>query len=614
METKIDKTMLRLALLVVVPLQLWLGLFFMQSIVVCFAEMMGPIAQAEHNSKYYSGVAPRRGGFTTERLPHVTLQCPVFKESLHSVIMPTVQSLKLAISTYEMQGGSANIFVNDDGMQLISEEAAQLRRDFYEENNIAWVARPKHNPSPTNGEPAFMRAGRFKKASNMNHSLAVSVRVEEKLAAVEKMQERGEANDMAAYQDCLQEVLNEDEVRTWAEGNIRIGDYILIVDSDTCVPQDCLLDMVTEMEQSPSVAVIQFPSGVLNITHKYLENGIAFFTSLVYTIISFVVACGDIPPFVGHNALLRWSALQDVVLQEEVMTPDGGTILTEKYWSEHTVSEDFELAIRLQTAGYTIRLAAYNGTDFKEGVSLTVYDELARWKKYAYGCSEIIFHPLRHWLVRGPFTPLFRRFVTSSIPLPSKLSIVAYIGTYYAIGSAYLLITANYFLVGWYADRLDHYYIDSFKIFFSIVVVFSGLGNIALAILRYRTGERGLLASLGENVRWILLLYIFFGGISMHVSEAILSHLFSVNMTWGATAKEVEDTTFFVEIAKLLRKFKVMFAFCTVLVGGMIYLAMFAPVFWRITEFTAIFPLSAVVFTHVMLPIALNPSLMLFTW
>ena len=613
-ETMIDKTVIRLALVVVVPLQLWLGLFFMQSIVVCFAEMVGPTSQTDNNSKFYSGKAPPRGRLSTEPLPHVTIQCPVYKESLHSVIMPTIQSLKVAIGTYEMQGGTANIFINDDGMQLLTEQAAQFRRDYYEENHIGWVARPKHNPNPQDGEPAFVRAGRFKKASNMNHGLAISVRVEEKLAELQRVNEWKDGDEAVAYEECLRAVLSEDEVRTWAEGNTRIGDYILIVDCDTRVPHDCLLDAVTEMEQSPSVAVIQFPSGVLNITNRYLENGIAFFTSLIYTIISFIVACGDIPPFVGHNALLRWSALQDVSLQEEVTTLDGGKMLIEKYWSEHTVSEDFELALRLQIAGYTIRLAAYNNTDFKEGVSLTVYDELARWKKYAYGCSEIIFHPLRYWLIRGPFTPLFRTFVRSSIPLPSKLSIIAYIGTYYAIGSAYLLITANYFLVGWYPDRLDHYYIDSFKIFFSIVVVFSGLGNIALAVLRYRLNEKGLMASLGENSKWIVLLYVFFGGISMHVSEAILSHLFSVDMTWGATAKEVEDTTFFVEMAKLLRKFKIMFAFCALVVGGMVYLGLFAPMVWRITQFTAIFPLSAVVFTHVMLPVALNPSLMLFTW
>jgi hypothetical protein len=68
------------------------------------------------NSKYYSALPPKRlhrdvqGG-----LPHVTIQMPVYKEGLQGVIKPTVQSIKQAISTYELQGGTANIFINDDG-------------------------------------------------------------------------------------------------------------------------------------------------------------------------------------------------------------------------------------------------------------------------------------------------------------------------------------------------------------------------------------------------------------------------------------------------------------------------------------------------------------------
>lgn len=34
------------------------------------------------------------------------------------------------------------------------------------------------------------------------------------------------------------------------------------------------------------------------------------------------------------------------------------------------------------------RWATYSNGEFKEGVSLTVDDELNRWQKYAYGCSE----------------------------------------------------------------------------------------------------------------------------------------------------------------------------------------------------------------------------------
>lgn len=53
------------------------------------------------------------------------------------------------------------------------------------------------------------------------------------------------------------------------------------------------------------------------------------------------------------------------------------------YWSENHVLEDFDLALRLQTAGDVVRLASYHNDEFKEGVSLTIYDELTRWEKYA---------------------------------------------------------------------------------------------------------------------------------------------------------------------------------------------------------------------------------------
>ena len=36
-------------------------------------------------------------------------------------------------------------------------------------------------------------------------------------------------------------------------------------------------------------------------------------------------------------------------------------------------------------AAFTLRWATYSLGGFKEGMSLTVVDELARWQKYAYG-------------------------------------------------------------------------------------------------------------------------------------------------------------------------------------------------------------------------------------
>lgn len=53
---------------------------------------------------------------------------PVYKEGLESVLQPTINSLQKAIQTYELQGGSVNILVCDDGMQLLNEEDFATRK------------------------------------------------------------------------------------------------------------------------------------------------------------------------------------------------------------------------------------------------------------------------------------------------------------------------------------------------------------------------------------------------------------------------------------------------------------------------------------------------------
>ncbi|KAK7710423.1 hypothetical protein SLS57_008386 [Botryosphaeria dothidea] len=605
--TMVDGSYTRLAFVALFIPSVWLGLFFFTSLVGNIAQLIGPIDQVNQNTLYYSGKAPKRlNKDATGSLPHVTIQCPVYKEGLISVIQPTIHSIKAAISTYEMQGGTANIFINDDGMQLISEEEAAARQEFYSEHNIGWVARPKHNPKPEEGEP-FLRRGKFKKASNMNYALGVSARVEDKLCNVERPESWDQQAEAVAYSRALAEVVEEDEGRTWADGNIRLGDYILIIDSDTRVPKDCFLDAVSEMEQSPQVGILQYTCGVMNVTDSFFEKGITFFTNLIYTQIRYVVACGDVAPFVGHNAWLRWNAVQQIAY-------DCKLDHREKYWSENTVSEDFDMALRLQTEGYIVRLGAYMGDGYKEGVSLTVYDELARWEKYAYGCNELLFHPLREWPFRGPFTKLFRNFLTSDIPLPSKFGIMGYIGTYYAIGSAWILTLANYFIIGWYNGYYDQFYLQSFAVLFSLIIVFTALGNVALGILRYRTEEKTLLASWLENFKWILLMAVFLGGLSMHVSQALLCHMFSIDMSWGATSKEAENISFFEEIPRVLKSFKFTFIYCLLAIGLIVAGAYVFPPLLRISDFPAIFPLALNLSCHLLLPIVLNPNLMLFTW
>jgi hypothetical protein len=162
--------------------------------------------------------------------------------------------------------------------------------------------------------------------------------------------------------------------------------------------------------------------------------------------------------------------------------------------------------------------------------------------------AELMFHPFKDWPRRGPFTPLFRRFLGSKIKGTSKFTIMAYIGTYCiisplfvlmidAMASTWICVTVNYFVEGWFAQSVDQYYEDSFSILITVFFVFAVFGPLFNAILRYRCKMDGFLHALIENYMWTPMFVIFFGGISMHLSRALICYLLSIDMQWGATAK-----------------------------------------------------------------------------
>lgn len=156
------------------------------------------------------------------------------------------------MQTYARQGGTSSIFVHDDGLQLVSPEERERRIQFYANHNIGWVARPPHSNDPD----GFKRAGRFKKASNMNYGLALSLKMEAKLAELEASEasgvlaatEDGLCLEDKALQMAIEEVYetNGKKWKPWACNgrSLRIGDVILIVDSDTIVPEVSLANIV----------------------------------------------------------------------------------------------------------------------------------------------------------------------------------------------------------------------------------------------------------------------------------------------------------------------------------------------------------------------------------
>jgi hypothetical protein len=63
-------------------------------------------------------------------------------------------------------------------------------------------------------------------------------------------------------------------------------------------------------------------------------------------------------------------------------------------------------------------------------------------------------------------------------------------------------------------------------------------------------------------------------------------------------------------------QFKFSIIYALVSVAGMVILALapFVPHDWRIKDFVAILPMSTVAASHFLLPFALNPALMTFSW
>ncbi|KAG8792494.1 hypothetical protein FRC17_008591, partial [Serendipita sp. 399] len=336
-EYWIDHDPMRFALVVTVPFLFCVSLFFAMSVIGIFTQAFGPVAQYHQNSKYYSAVRPAANPAVDNNLPHITIQMPVYKESLKETIAPSCESIKKAMQTYARQGGTSTIMICDDGMQLIDETQRNERKRYYADHGIGWVARPGHSSEPD----GFKRAGRFKKASNMNYALKVSLKLEKHLerlmtdetalsnaraaamlrkaleqqggmrdgengedtmsgwnnalaAAAAGMpdDEDGEDSleDLALYAAC-DEVFEESggRFKPWAAHGraLRVGEVILIVDSDTIVPEDCLRDAAREMAESPEVGVIQHESDVMQVAHNYFENGIAHFTRRINHAISF---------------------------------------------------------------------------------------------------------------------------------------------------------------------------------------------------------------------------------------------------------------------------------------------------------------------------------------
>lgn len=106
-ESLIDGDYTRLLLLLTIPAFLFISIFFM---IVAFGNLcqaVGPTKGIMTDTRFHSARRPNlraayMSGFSP---PHITIQMPIYTESLEAVIIPTITSLKTAISEYESHGG-----------------------------------------------------------------------------------------------------------------------------------------------------------------------------------------------------------------------------------------------------------------------------------------------------------------------------------------------------------------------------------------------------------------------------------------------------------------------------------------------------------------------------
>lgn len=582
------------ALLAVLPM-FFVLLPMADSVASCVSMAIGPIRPMMRNSRYYSGVSPEPPVGKTI-LPHVTIQVPVYKESLVQVLQPTLDSIRAAITEYELQGGTASILIAEDGMLVVDEEEREARLDFYRRHDIAWIARPRHGDM-------FTRAGRFKKASNLNFSMQISKKYEESILA----------NPNQDRESLLQHILKERHPEATGEGDVSIGELILLIDSDTRIPADSLLPSAWEMASSPDVAILQHCSGVLIVGSGFFEKSLAYFMRFIYFFISWQTATGEVAPFVGHNAFLRKSAIME--LAEESLGPKNSDGLI-KPWSEETVSEDLDVGLRLLLRGWVTRWVTYSNYGFQEGVSLTYVDEVNRWRKYTFGIFELFLNPLWRWPVQGPVPKLIRTvFWSNKVPIHYKFHLLAYAAGYVAIGVSLPSALALYFVSGWLGPWMLPFFVPSFQYWVVSLVIFGATGALGVTIARHRSGDANIFRALAQFLLWYPINLITIVSLSIPLAKAMVSFLVSLPVSFGVTAKDDSNFHFAKEAPLVLRHFWQSSTICLAIVAGVSVLATSAvPITWQITDWPTMLPLLFISVATLLSPFLLNPALIRFSF
>jgi hypothetical protein len=364
------------------------------------------------------------------------------------------------------------------------------------------------------------------------------------------------------------------------------------VDSDSRIDSTnfSIEKSIEKMEKEKNIAFIQFKTRpLINSDKNFFSRQIATFTNNLFSIVFPIVTRGGEPaPLVGHNAIIRKTALIKASFEDE-----NNNVC---YWHENRVSEDFDFSLRSQQIGYIGVYGAY--CCFEEGVSFTFQDELLKLSKFAYGSSEIIFSKsfLSYW-------------ACGDIPWYSKVNLSSYLFSYFAIASA-LIIAPLHLLLLCYVENWFGLTIDPLIILIFSFIVFTLLGPIAsIRIMKgidMRNNVEPPPKRFVEQMKLSLFMFIFYMGSCYSIMMGIFNHwvgIFSCccrfNIGWGATKKSTEKKNIWI----IIYNFRTHYIFILLFSGSVFCICYFKCYTWL-----GLIPSMMLVIGHILNPIILTPG------
>jgi cellulose synthase/poly-beta-1,6-N-acetylglucosamine synthase-like glycosyltransferase len=304
----------------------WNSYFIVSSICKCFI----PAKAFRTNTKYCS-IIPEIKSPKASWLD-VTIQIPVYKESLHEVMMPTLKSCITARDFYRSNTGArCNIVICDDGMMAYLNDnfpAAEMlwasilqtkgkviklsallknvphgsrghlkglhskgvyevfhRMLFYYHYQIGFVARSTVD-----------RRGKFKKASNLNSHLRLA------LGAAQYLEDNEESG--MSFREVVHVQSHNDDGSGYvmSGGDIRIGALICVNDADARMAESVILLTVPEFLNDNTLGFTQHATKTMcdQRGESYFINLLTVYTDALYQghfLLSSILGCH--PPLVG---------------------------------------------------------------------------------------------------------------------------------------------------------------------------------------------------------------------------------------------------------------------------------------------------------------------------